>query len=175
LPAYVRMVPRDKFDEQSDANVEHGEYADQYGTPYGMVRTFLFAKAHRLPCVAPPWGTLAAVDMNAGTIKWQVPLGSLSPAKAIVPKGAPSLGGPIVTAGGLVFIAGTLIDPEFRAFNVETGAEVWKTELPTAGGATPMTYQVRPNGKQYVVLAAGGHAKVTEEKQSDEIIAYALP
>jgi len=96
LPAYVRMIPRDKFDEESDANVEHGEYADQYGTPYGMVRTFIFAKAHRLPCVAPPWGTLAAVDMNAGTIKWQVPLGSLSPAKAIVPKGAqlPTVGQP---------------------------------------------------------------------------------
>jgi quinoprotein glucose dehydrogenase len=175
LPAYVRMIPRDKFDEESDANVEHGEYADQYGTPYGMVRTFIFAKAHRLPCVAPPWGTLAAVDMNAGTIKWQVPLGSLAPTKAMVPKGAPSLGGPIVTAGGLVFIAGTLIDPEFRAFDVETGAEVWKTDLPTAGGATPMTYQVRASGKQYVVIAAGGHAKVTEEKQSDELIAYTLP
>jgi membrane-bound PQQ-dependent dehydrogenase (glucose/quinate/shikimate family) len=175
LPAYVRIIPRDKFDEESDANVEHGEYADQYGTPYGMVRTFLFAKAHRLPCVAPPWGTLAAVDMNAGTIKWQVPLGSLAPTKAMVPKGAPSLGGPIVTAGGLVFIAGTLIDPEFRAFDVETGAEVWKTDLPTAGGATPMTYQVRASGKQYVVIAAGGHAKVTEEKQSDELIAYTLP
>jgi len=175
LPAYVRMIPRDKFDEESDANVEHGEYADQYGTPYGMVRAFIFAKAHRLPCVAPPWGTLAAVDMNAGTIKWQVPLGSLAPTKAMVPKGAPSLGGPIVTAGGLVFIAGTLIDPEFRAFDVETGAEVWKTDLPTAGGATPMTYQVRASGKQYVVIAAGGHAKVTEEKQSDELIAYTLP
>jgi quinoprotein glucose dehydrogenase len=175
LPAYVRMIPRDKFDEESEANVEHGEYADQYGTPYGMVRTFIFAKAHRLPCVAPPWGTLAAVDMNAGTIKWQVPLGSLAPTKSMVPKGAPSLGGPIVTAGGLVFIAGTLIDPEFRAFNVETGAEVWKTDLPTAGGATPMTYQVRASGKQYVVIAAGGHAKVTEEKQRDELIAFTLP
>jgi len=175
LPAYVRMIPRDKFDEESDANVEHGEYADQYGTPYGMVRTFIFAKAHRLPCVAPPWGTLAAVDMNAGTIKWQVPLGSLAPTNAMVPKGAPSLGGPIVTAGRLVFIAGTLIDPEFRAFDVETGAEVWKTDLPTAGGATPMTYQVRASGKQYVVIAAGGHAKVTEEKQRDELIAFTLP
>ncbi len=164
LPAYVRMIPRDKFDEESDANVEHGEYADQYGTPYGMVRTFIFAKAHRLPCIAPPWGTLAAVDMNAGTIKWQVPLGSLAPTKSIVPKGAPSLGGPIVTAGGLVFIAGTLIDPEFRAFNVETGAEVWKTQLPTAGGATPMTYQVRASGKQFVVIAAGGHAKITRRE-----------
>jgi len=175
LPAYVRLVSRDKFDDESDANVENGEYADQYGAPYGMVRTFVFAKAHRLPCVAPPWGTLAAVDMNAGTIRWQVPLGSLAPGKPFVPKGAPSLGGPIVTAGGLVFIAGALIDPEFRAFNVETGAEVWTVDLPTAGGATPMTYQIRPGGKQFVVIAAGGHAKVTEEKQSDAVVAYTLP
>jgi quinoprotein glucose dehydrogenase len=74
-----------------------------------------------------------------------------------------------------VFIAGTLIDPEVRAFDVETGKEVWKVELPTSAGATPMTYQTRPNGKQYLVIAAGGHAKITEEKQSDEIVAYTLP
>jgi quinoprotein glucose dehydrogenase len=113
--------------------------------------------------------------MNSGTIRWQVPLGSLAPAMPIVPLGAPSLGGPIVTAGGLVFIAGTLIDPTIRAFDLETGKEIWKAELPTSGGATPMTYQTRPNGKQYLVIAAGGHAKVTEEKQSDEIVAYRLP
>jgi quinoprotein glucose dehydrogenase len=113
--------------------------------------------------------------MNTGKIQWQVPLGSLAPSKSIVPKGAPSLGGPIVTAGGLVFIAGTLIDPELRAFNVETGEEVWKAQLPTAGGATPLTYQVRPGGKQFVVIAAGGHAKINEEKQADDLIAYTLP
>jgi len=104
-----------------------------------------------------------------------VPLGSLAPGKSIVPLGAPSLGGPMVTAGGLIFIAGTLIDTAFRAFDVETGAEVWKTELPTSGAATPMTYQLKPGGKQYVVIAAGGHAKVTEEKQDDALIAYTLP
>src|ERR1700723_3726383 len=95
LPANVRLIPRDNFDVESETPVEHGEYADQYGTPYGMVRDFIFAKAHRLPCVPPPWGTLAAVDMNAGTIKWQVPLGSLAPSNAMVPNGAPSRGGAI--------------------------------------------------------------------------------
>lgn len=65
--------------------------------------------------------------------------------------------------------------PSIRAFDVETGKEIWKAELPTRGGATPMTYQTRPNGKQYLVIAAGGHAKATEEKQSDEIVAYTLP
>jgi quinoprotein glucose dehydrogenase len=89
--------------------------------------------------------------------------------------GAPSLGGPIVTAGGLVFIAGTMIDPALRAFDVETGKELWKTQLPTAGGATPMTYQTKKDGKQFIVIAAGGHKGVTEEPQNDSIVAFTLP
>jgi quinoprotein glucose dehydrogenase len=113
--------------------------------------------------------------MARGTIRWQVPLGSLAPSKPMVPLGALSLGGPIVTAGGLVFIAGTVIDPAIRAFDVETGKEIWKFDLPAPGAATPMTYQARPGGKQFLVIAAGGHSKVTEEKQSDEIVAFTLP
>jgi membrane-bound PQQ-dependent dehydrogenase (glucose/quinate/shikimate family) len=175
LPAKVRVIPADQFEAEADAHVEDGDYTEQYGAPFALFRAFIFAKAHRLPCIAPPWGTLAAVDLNYGTIRWQVPLGSLAPGQPMVPLGAPSLGGPIVTAGGLVFIAGTLIDTAFRAFNVETGAEVWKVELPTSGAATPMTYQLRANGKQYVVIAAGGHSKITEEKQDDSIVAYTLP
>ena len=92
-----------------------------------------------------------------------------------VPLGAPSLGGPIVTAGGLVFIAGTIIDPSLRAFGVQTGKEIWKAQLPTSGGATPMTYQSRKSGKQFLVIAAVGHRGVTEEPQSDSIIAFTLP
>jgi quinoprotein glucose dehydrogenase len=169
------VVAADKYWDTVGANKGDLEYTQQYGAPYGMFRTFLFAKAHRLPCVPPPWGTLAAVDMVQGTIRWQVPLGSFAPSKPAVPLGALSLGGPIVTAGGLVFIAGTIIDPAIRAFDVETGKEIWKFDLPTPGAATPMTYQLRPGGKQFLVIAAGGHAKVTEEKQSDEIVAFTLP
>jgi quinoprotein glucose dehydrogenase len=175
LPAKMRLIPADKFWDEADKNAEDGDYTRQVGAPYGIFRTFLFAKAHRLPCAPPPWGTLSAVDMTTGTIRWQVPLGSLAPDNPRVPEGAPSLGGPIVTAGGLVFIAGTIIDPEIRAFDVETGKELWKAQLPTSGGATPMTYQTRAGGKQFLVIAAGGHAKVTEEKQTDEIVAFALP
>jgi quinoprotein glucose dehydrogenase len=175
LPAKMRLIPADKFWDEADKNAEDGDYTRQAGAPYGIFRTFLFAKAHRLPCASPPWGTLSAVDMTSGVIRWQVPLGSLAPDNPRVPEGAPSLGGPIVTAGGLVFIAGTIIDPEIRAFDVETGKELWKAQLPTSGGATPMTYQTRAGGKQFLVIAAGGHAKVTEEKQTDEIVAFALP
>jgi quinoprotein glucose dehydrogenase len=175
VAAEMGVVAADKYWNAADNNKGDLEYTQQYGAPYGMFRTFLFAKAHRLPCVPPPWGTLAAVDMVQGTIRWQVPLGSFAPSKPAVPLGALSLGGPIVTAGGLVFIAGTIIDPAIRAFDVETGKEIWKFDLPTPGAATPMTYQLRPGGKQFLVIAAGGHAKVTEEKQSDEIVAFTLP
>ena len=91
-----------------------------------------------------------------------------------MPAGSISLGGPIVTAGGLVFIAGT-VDPFIRAFDVDTGNELWHASLPASGAATPMTYCTHSGGKQFVVIAAGGHSKVTEESQSDALIAFALP
>jgi len=88
-------------------------------------------------------------------------------------QGSFSLGGPIVTAGQLVFIAGTF-DPYLRAFDIETGRELWKGELPASGHATPMTYQLKSAGKQYVVIAAGGHVKITEERVDDALVAFAL-
>jgi quinoprotein glucose dehydrogenase len=91
-----------------------------------------------------------------------------------VPAGSPSFGGPIVTAGGLIFIAGTF-DPYVRAFDVETGKELWKARLPASGHATPMTYRLSPKGKQYLVIAAGGHAKITEEAQGNAVVAFTLP
>ena len=105
-----------------------------------------------------------------------MPLGSMAsfaPDVQGVPAGSISLGGPIVTAGGLVFVAGT-IDPYLRAFDVETGRELWKGQLPASGHATPMTYRTA-SGRQYVVIAAGGHAKIDEEPVGDALVAFALP
>jgi quinoprotein glucose dehydrogenase len=175
LPAKVRVIPVGKFWGEAAKKEEDGQYTLQFGAPYAMFRTFLFAKAHHLPCAPPPWGTLSAVDMTRGTIRWQVPLGSLQSGNAAVPAGEPSLGGPIVTAGGLVFIAGTEMDRSIRAFDVENGKEVWKAKLPASGGATPMTYQTRKNGKQFLVIAAGGHQGVTDAAQNDSIVAFTLP
>jgi quinoprotein glucose dehydrogenase len=174
LPAKVRMISQFKIDKDSDNNTDtaHGEYGWQRGAAFGMFRQFLFSPLG-LPCVPPPWGTLVAVDMTTGTIRWQVPLGEMAPGKP-VPPGSINLGGPILTAGGLVFIAGTW-DPFIRAFDVETGKEIWKAQLPAGGHAMPMTYQMRENGKQYVVIAAGGHAKVEEEPQGDSLVAFTLP
>jgi quinoprotein glucose dehydrogenase len=170
LPARVRLIPRDKVKDDK----EDGEYGRQAGTPYGMLRRFLQSPSD-LPCNPPPWGSLVAVDLAQGTIRWQVPLGSMQNfggAHGTILDGSISLGGPIVTASGLVFIAGTT-DPHMRAFDIRTGKELWKAELPASGNATPVTYEV--NGKQYVVIAAGGHQRIPEEAQGDAIIAFALP
>ena len=168
----MRLIPRADFNA-ARRNGEPGEYTAQEGTPYGMFRTPFFAPSGR-PCTKPPWGMLTAVDLAAGAIRWQVPLGSAGPANAAGPPGAISLGGPIVTAGGLAFVAGTS-DRYLRAFDVETGRELWKGALPAAGHATPMTYKLSPHGRQYVVIAAGGHAKLDSEPQGDSLVAFALP
>jgi quinoprotein glucose dehydrogenase len=175
LIAKVKLIPRADF-WKDEVRTEDGDYAPQAGTPYGLFRRFLQSPSD-LPCTAPPWGLLTAVDMTEGKIRWQVPLGSMQDfggKQPPVPAGSISLGGPIVTAGGLVFIAGTF-DPFIRAFDVETGKELWKAKLPASGNATPMTYSLRSNGKQYLVIAAGGHPKITEESLSDALVAFTLP
>jgi quinoprotein glucose dehydrogenase len=170
LIARVRLIPRDKVSSDS----KDGNYGPQRGTPYGMVRRFVQSPSD-LPCGAPPWGTLTAVDMANGVIRWQIPLGSMQDfggAHGSVPLGSISLGGPISTEGGLIFIAGTT-DSRIRAFNIETGEELWSAVLPAAGNATPMTYEM--NGKQYLVIAAGGHQAIREESLGDAVVAFALP
>src|SRR5262249_10237780 len=137
------------------------EVSPQHGTPYGMSREVLRSPSG-LPCNAPPWGSLVAVDTTAGRIQWSVPLGTsagLLPVGAPLIRGTPNLGGPIVTCSGLVFVSAAM-DNYLRAFDIETGVEVWKGPLPAGGQATPMTYQLNPDGKQFVVIAAGGHGKL---------------
>lgn len=176
LPFDVRLIPRDGDGQpakgSSERISEHGEYATQAGTPYRLFRRPLLNSKHR-PCVPPPWGTLVAVDLVKGTIRWQVPLGTFNLAEPNGMPGTITLGGPIVTSGGLAFTAGTAFDPHLRAFDIETGQLLWSAELPAPAHATPMTYEFR--GKQYVVIAAGGHSKLSEEPLSDALMAFALP
>jgi quinoprotein glucose dehydrogenase len=167
FPYKIKVIPQAEFAQARRG--EEGEYTEQRGTPYGMFRSPFRSPQSHLPCVPPPWGMLTAVDMVTGTIRWQIPFGSFDSA---APRGAVSLGGPIVTAGGIVLIAGTF-DPFMRAFDIETAKLLWQTKLPSSGHATPMTYQYK--GKQYVVIAAGGHAHIDEEPQSDAIVAFTLP
>jgi quinoprotein glucose dehydrogenase len=148
------------------------EFAPMRGTPYAMMREPILS-ALGMPCVAPPWGLISAVDLNAGTLKWQVPLGTprdILPVPLTFGTGTPNLGGPLATAGGLVFI-GAAMDNYLRAFDADSGKELWKGRLPAGGQATPMTYSV--NGKQYVVIAAGGHGKLGTT-MGDSLVAFTL-
>jgi len=150
------------------------EVSAQEGAPYGMMRQ-LMASPLGMPCNPPPWGQLHAIDMHDGHVLWEVPLGTtedMAPfSEYILGKtGTPNFGGPIVTAGGIVFI-GAAMDNYLRAFDAKTGAELWRGRLPAGGQATPMTYVW--HGKQYVVIAAGGHSKANT-KRGDEVMAFAL-
>ncbi len=170
LIAWIKLIPREKYEgetNQQQDNRIYGEFGEQKGAPYGLYRSFLFSPS-KLPCNAPPWGTTKAVDLFSGKTVWDVPLGTLIPGQQT---GSLNLGGPIITAGGLVFTSAAT-DSFLRAFDIETGKELWKSPLPAGGQATPMTYTL--NGKQYLIIAAGGHGKLGT-KQGDYVLAFTLP
>ncbi|HKW34525.1 MAG TPA: PQQ-binding-like beta-propeller repeat protein [Candidatus Acidoferrum sp.] len=126
------------------------------------------------PAVAPPWGTLNAIDLNTGEYVWKIPLGEYPElaARGMTNTGSENYGGPVVTAGGLLFIGATNFDKKFRAYDKSTGELLWETTLPYAGNATPATYEV--NGRQFVVIAAGG-GKDPKSRSGGVYVAFALP
>jgi quinoprotein glucose dehydrogenase len=165
VAAVVQLIPREGFDlersRKDDARLGHEyEYNMMEGTPYVMRRRILLAPSG-LPCTPPPFGALVAIDLATGARKWEVPLGSVAGlvppemAEKLAPDwGSPNLGGPIVTAGGVVFIAAAL-DRALHAFDVDTGRQLWRGALPASGKATPMSYRLA-DGSQYVAVSAGG-------------------
>ncbi len=156
----------------SNRKTELGE-SDALGTiPYSMTGYNRWLDTNGYPAVKPPWGTLNAIDLNTGNYKWTVPLGEYAELTklGIPPTGTENYGGPVVTAGGLVFIAATR-DENIRAFDKQSGQMLWKTKLPAAGYATPATYSV--GGRQFLVIACGGGKIGT--KSGDSYIAFALP
>ena len=175
LPFLVKLIPRDEYNamrETGAVNRFNGEFGRQTGAPYAMYREMLRSPGGA-PCIAPPWGKLTAVDMKTGEIRWDAPLGRI-PQLALLPKssefGSPNLGGSMVTAGGLVFISAAM-DEKLRAFDVETGKLIWEGQLPASAQAAPMTYQA--NGKQFVVICAGGHGNL-DTKRGDHVVAFTL-
>ena len=182
IPIEVKLIPRASFDRNTVTDVAEtrgpgAQYTDMRGTPYVMRRQFMFGPGGA-PCSPPPFGSLVAIDLNTGTKKWDVPLGSLGP---MLPPGVDSaraaalgsvnLGGAITTAGGVVFI-GASLDHSLHAFDIETGRELWRGSLPAAAKATPMTFRGPRDGRQYVVVAAGGDGELFG--WSDAIVAFRL-
>lgn len=177
VASMVQLIPVDQHDTaqaRQNASRLGDEYTRMHGTPYVMRRKIIRAESG-VPCSPPPWGTVVAIDLNTGKKKWESPLGDPGNFDSRIrqmpspPTGLPNLGGPIVTAGGLVFI-GAAMDHFIRAFDIETGRELWKGELPAGARATPMTYMM--NGRQFVVIAAGGNE---DWGKGDSIVAFALP
>lgn len=166
FPIGVTLVPRKDCPE--------GVFFPQHGSPYCVLMKPVVSSLG-MPCTAPPWATLEATDLASGKILWRQPLGTLEglapwPVYHFIPGGM-EMGGPTVTASGLVFIAAAS-DGYFRAFDIDSGAELWQEKLPATGNAVPMTYQYQ--GRQYVVVAAGGHF-TSPMPSGDYVQAFRLP
>lgn len=174
-PFTLRLIPRRDYHGEAQGSDLVG-LGPQEGTPYVVVRA-PFLSPWKTPCVRPPWGRLVAIDLDSGRKLWSRELGTLHGLAPLIGDhlhwGTPNSGGPLQTAGGLVFIGATM-DKYLRAFDADSGEELWRSELPYAGNATPMTYRARPGGRQFLLIAAGGHAPLGTEP-GDAIIAFALP
>jgi len=174
VPMIITMVPQDDVELDADQAIETGVSMTfpNAGAPYATRLEPLLSPLGA-PCSAPPWAALSAVDLSTGQLVWEVPLGSIHKMAHLpfdVNFGTPGAGGPLVTAGGLVFIGYTL-DDRLRAFDLRTGETLWHAELPAAGMAPPMTYE--DGGTQYVVLTAGGHS-MYGSTMGDSVVAYKL-
>jgi quinoprotein glucose dehydrogenase len=173
LATVVQLIPRAEYDALNpEAGYPLEHYAMQ-GSPYGVRRFPLFSPLGA-PCNPRPWGSLTAVDLRSGEVAWTRPLGSTrgqAPWPFWFEAGSPNAGGPLTTASGVIFIAATT-DSYLRAFSSETGEQLWQYDLPYTGNATPLSYRATVGGRQFVVLAAGGHGWSTA---GDAIMAFALP
>jgi quinoprotein glucose dehydrogenase len=160
-PSDARIITKEPVSKKAETDI-----------PYTMTGYNRFLDTNGYPGIKPPWGTLDAVDLTSGKLLWKVPLGEYPElTKRGIPKtGTELYGGPLVTKGGLVFVAATK-DEMIRAFDKKTGQQVWQAKLPAAGYATPATYEI--DGKQYVVIACGG-GKIGS-KSGDSYVCFALP
>ena len=178
IAAVIQLFPRQEADavRQERSRRMTTEFAPMRETPYVMTRDYLLnIEKGMLPMTRPPWGTLAAVDLRTSRLAWEVPLGvMLDPADhpEAVDWGSINLGGPLTTAGGLVFIGATP-DRFLRAFDSRNGTLLWQRQLPAAAHSVPMTYEL--DGRQYVVVAAGGHGKLDPNRLGDYVFAFAVP
>jgi quinate dehydrogenase (quinone) len=178
VPVTNQLIPRAEYDAAKHADGTEGSGAPQYGTPWG-VKQAQFLSPLGVPCQEPPYGVISAINLATRRIVWSMPLGTLQdsgplgfPMHLPIPIGLPAIGGPITTASGLVFMAGTQ-DHYIRALDVLTGRELWKGRLPLGAETTPMTYVSPHSGRQFVTISAGGN--LAQKGRGDYIVAFALP
>jgi quinoprotein glucose dehydrogenase len=177
-PNYVAFVSKLVPRAQAEAAAAHGSETGlqpMAGTPFAVDLHPLLSPLG-IPCQAPPWGYMAAVDLRTMKHLWIRKNGTVrdsAPLPIPLPLGVPSLGGPLVTGGGVAFLSGTL-DDYLRAYDTRTGDKLWQARLPAGGQATPMSYVSDRTGRQYVVVFAGGHGSLGT-KLGDSVLAYALP
>ena len=174
MAAVAQLIPRAEYDALPDKTAQYPEELyPMAGTPYAARRFPLFSPMGS-PCNPIPWGSLTAIDLVSGEVRWQVTLGTTrdaAPFPMWLPIGAPNLGGSIVTKGGVVFIGATT-EKIVRGFDAATGEEIWSQRLPFTANATPLSYRVKEGGRQLLVVAAGGHGW---SEPGDATIAFALP
>jgi quinoprotein glucose dehydrogenase len=179
MPAFPDMGARNISDVADFllTGVDKGKDAKVLSDPshlkYRSDGESIFLDPDGYPAITPPWGTLNAIDLNEGTIRWRIPLGEFPElaAKGLKNTGSDNYGGPVVTASGIVFIAATNFDKKFRAFDKLTGELLWETTLPAAGNATPSIYSI--GGREYIVIVCGGGKNGAPSGSS--IVAFALP
>jgi quinoprotein glucose dehydrogenase len=165
----IKLVPRAQYKMPTTPE----DSSPQLGAPYAAKGISMFSPLGMF-CSPPPWGALVAIDLDTGRLAWRKTLGTtagLAPLGVALKWGTPSMGGPLATGSGLVFIAGAM-DQKLRAFRSSDGEELWAGDLPAGGQASPMTYAI--GGRQYVVMASGGHFAL-QTKKGDYVVAYALP
>lgn len=175
LPTVVTLIRREEFEERRQEGRDNrlsGEFSAQRGAPYAMYRETFLSPAGT-PCIAPPWGVLTAVRAATGEILWRTPLGEIDAGEGQKIPGDLALGGPLVTKGGLVFAAATRTDARLHVHSLATGEVLARFPLPANSQSTPMTFRAG-DGRQYVVVAAGGHGKAGN-KLGDYVVAFALP
>lgn len=185
VPNYDRLLTRAEADHRGlkPLQPQHPDYVGgavaQAGTPYGAdIAPFLSPLV--VPCTQPPYGMISAIDIRTRTIRWEQPFGMASGSGPLtlhshlpLTMGVPNIGGAVVTRAGLFFIAASQ-DNYFRAYDTATGKELWRYALPAGGQATPMTYWSNKSGRQFVLIAAGGHGGLLTPS-GDYLLAFALP
>jgi len=169
---YVKLYSREDYEKADNGAGNESGFAPQEGAPYGM-RLMVANNWLGMPCWQPPFGEIVAIDMHTGDVKWRRPVGASQQYGFFMPEswGSPTIGGPAVTAGGVIFI-GASMDAKVRAYSVESGEELWSDQAEAPAVANPSVYEYK--GRQYVAFVAGGNT-ILKDQVGDQVVVYALP